>query len=135
MTLPSVCVCFCIFNKWGKTCDNLSYSCDSLPVAKVLPQIVPSVTPDGARKLFHVSRENGVAVVIVTVKVCFFFGVMNFISMMWIFGLFFILFCALFIFILSFFLVYFIFFLSIIIDIHLSLLLVCLSLLCLGLRS
>ncbi|KAK6266149.1 hypothetical protein QUC31_016986 [Theobroma cacao] len=37
-------------------------------VAKVLPQIVPSVTPDGARKLFHVSRENGVAVVIVTVK-------------------------------------------------------------------
>ncbi|KAL4291639.1 hypothetical protein GQ457_14G000150 [Hibiscus cannabinus] len=37
-------------------------------VAKVLPQAVPSVTPDDARKLFHVSRENGVAVVIVTVK-------------------------------------------------------------------
>ncbi|XP_022761772.1 ATP-dependent Clp protease adapter protein CLPS1, chloroplastic-like [Durio zibethinus] len=37
-------------------------------VAKVLPQVVPSVTPDDARKLFHVSRENGVAVVIVTVK-------------------------------------------------------------------
>ncbi|XVE81173.1 hypothetical protein DITRI_Ditri15bG0041500 [Diplodiscus trichospermus] len=37
-------------------------------VAKVLPQVVPSVTPDDARKLFHVSQENGVAVVIVTVK-------------------------------------------------------------------
>ncbi|XWS13283.1 hypothetical protein CRYUN_Cryun36dG0024200 [Craigia yunnanensis] len=37
-------------------------------VAKVLPQVVPSVTPNDARKLFHVSRENGVAVVIVTVK-------------------------------------------------------------------
>eukprot|EP00258_Populus_trichocarpa_P009370 XP_002315814.2 uncharacterized protein LOC7459064 isoform X1 [Populus trichocarpa] len=37
-------------------------------VAKVLPQAVPSVTPDDARKLFHESRENGVAVVIVTVK-------------------------------------------------------------------
>ncbi|KAB5537958.1 hypothetical protein DKX38_015491 [Salix brachista] len=36
--------------------------------AKVLPQAVPSVTPDDARKLFHESRENGVAVVIVTVK-------------------------------------------------------------------
>lgn len=38
-------------------------------VAKVLPQVVPSITPDGARDLFHKSRENGVAVVIVTVKV------------------------------------------------------------------
>ncbi|KAF9677532.1 hypothetical protein SADUNF_Sadunf08G0117400 [Salix dunnii] len=37
-------------------------------VAKVLPRAVPSVTPDDARKLFHTSRENGVAVVIVTVK-------------------------------------------------------------------
>lgn len=37
-------------------------------VAKVLPQAVPSVTSDGARKLFSVSRQNGVAVVIVTVK-------------------------------------------------------------------
>ncbi|XP_052205392.1 ATP-dependent Clp protease adapter protein CLPS2, chloroplastic-like [Diospyros lotus] len=37
-------------------------------VVKVLPQVVPSVTPDNARKLFHQSRENGVAVVIVTVK-------------------------------------------------------------------
>ncbi|KAL7001490.1 hypothetical protein U1Q18_002642 [Sarracenia purpurea var. burkii] len=37
-------------------------------VAKVLPQAVPSVTPDDARKLFRQSRENGVAVVIVTVK-------------------------------------------------------------------
>ncbi|XP_061987296.1 ATP-dependent Clp protease adapter protein CLPS2, chloroplastic-like [Populus nigra] len=37
-------------------------------VAKVLPRAVPSVTPEDARKLFHESRENGVAVVIVTVK-------------------------------------------------------------------
>ncbi|XP_004297765.1 PREDICTED: uncharacterized protein LOC101299180 [Fragaria vesca subsp. vesca] len=37
-------------------------------VAKVLPQAVPSVTPDGARELFHKSREDGVAVVVVTVK-------------------------------------------------------------------
>ena len=38
-------------------------------VAKVLPRAVPSVTTEDARKLFHKSRENGVAVVIVTVKV------------------------------------------------------------------
>lgn len=37
-------------------------------VAKVLPQVVPSVTSDDARKLFHESRENGMAIVIVTVK-------------------------------------------------------------------
>ncbi|CAM8938891.1 unnamed protein product [Rhodiola kirilowii] len=37
-------------------------------VAKVLPQAVPSVTSDDAKKLFHKSRTNGVAVVIVTVK-------------------------------------------------------------------
>ncbi|XP_039050715.1 ATP-dependent Clp protease adapter protein CLPS2, chloroplastic-like [Hibiscus syriacus] len=37
-------------------------------VAKVLPRAVPSVTPEDARKLFHESRENGVAIVIVTVK-------------------------------------------------------------------
>ncbi|GMH07081.1 hypothetical protein Nepgr_008921 [Nepenthes gracilis] len=37
-------------------------------VAKVVPQIVPSVTPDDARKLFNQSRQNGVAVVTVTVK-------------------------------------------------------------------
>ncbi|ESR50733.1 hypothetical protein CICLE_v10032846mg [Citrus x clementina] len=37
-------------------------------VAKVLPQVVPSVTPDDARKLFHESREHGMAIVIVTVK-------------------------------------------------------------------
>lgn len=37
-------------------------------VAKVLPQAVPSVTPDDARRLFLESRQNGVAVVIVTVK-------------------------------------------------------------------
>lgn len=50
-----VCVCVCCF-----------------AVAKVLPQVVPSITPDGARDVFHKSRENGVAVVIVTVKVCSF---------------------------------------------------------------
>ncbi|KAM0027132.1 putative adaptor protein ClpS, core [Helianthus debilis subsp. tardiflorus] len=37
-------------------------------VVKALPQAVPSVTPDDARKLFNVSRENGLAVVLVTVK-------------------------------------------------------------------
>lgn len=37
-------------------------------VAKVLPLVVPSVTPDDARKLFHESREHGMAIVIVTVK-------------------------------------------------------------------
>ncbi|ONK55325.1 uncharacterized protein A4U43_UnF4930 [Asparagus officinalis] len=37
-------------------------------VEKALPQVVPSVTVSEARKLFHESRENGVAVVIVTVK-------------------------------------------------------------------
>uniref|UniRef100_A0A5B7BK23 Adaptor protein ClpS core domain-containing protein n=1 Tax=Davidia involucrata TaxID=16924 RepID=A0A5B7BK23_DAVIN len=37
-------------------------------VVKVLPQVVPSVTPDDARRLFNLSQENGVAVVIVTVK-------------------------------------------------------------------
>ncbi|XP_021898233.1 ATP-dependent Clp protease adapter protein CLPS1, chloroplastic-like [Carica papaya] len=37
-------------------------------VAKILPQVIPSVTPNDARRLFNESRENGVAVVIVTVK-------------------------------------------------------------------
>ncbi|KAF5747489.1 hypothetical protein HS088_TW05G00210 [Tripterygium wilfordii] len=37
-------------------------------VAKLLPQVVPFVTPDDARRFFQVSRENGVAIVIVTVK-------------------------------------------------------------------
>ncbi|KNA06547.1 hypothetical protein SOVF_180020 [Spinacia oleracea] len=37
-------------------------------VLKVLPQAVPSVTPDDARRIYSASRENGVAVVIVTVK-------------------------------------------------------------------
>ncbi|KAJ4710360.1 ATP-dependent Clp protease adapter protein ClpS [Melia azedarach] len=37
-------------------------------VAKVVPQVVPSVTPDDARRLFHESKENGTAIVIVTVK-------------------------------------------------------------------
>ncbi|CAK7326934.1 unnamed protein product [Dovyalis caffra] len=46
--------------------DDVRHS-ESL-VAKVLPQVVPSVTPDVARKLFHESRENGLAVVIVAVK-------------------------------------------------------------------
>lgn len=38
-------------------------------VENVLPQVVPSVTADGARHLFRESRQLGVAVVIVTVKV------------------------------------------------------------------
>ncbi|XP_078180304.1 ATP-dependent Clp protease adapter protein CLPS2, chloroplastic-like [Carex rostrata] len=37
-------------------------------VEKALPQVIPSVTPDKARTLFHESRQRGVAVVIVTVK-------------------------------------------------------------------
>ncbi|KAJ8773554.1 hypothetical protein K2173_005800 [Erythroxylum novogranatense] len=37
-------------------------------VAKVVPHVVPSVTPDEARRLFHESCQNGVAVVIVAVK-------------------------------------------------------------------
>ncbi|XP_076894997.1 ATP-dependent Clp protease adapter protein CLPS2, chloroplastic-like [Bidens hawaiensis] len=37
-------------------------------VVKALPQAVPAVTPDDARKLFALSRENGLAVVLVTVK-------------------------------------------------------------------
>ncbi|KAH7664350.1 Ribosomal protein L7/L12 C-terminal/adaptor protein ClpS-like protein [Dioscorea alata] len=37
-------------------------------VEKALPKVVPSLTVIEARKLFHESRENGVAIVIVTVK-------------------------------------------------------------------
>ncbi|KAG6530228.1 ATP-dependent Clp protease adapter protein CLPS2, chloroplastic-like [Zingiber officinale] len=37
-------------------------------VKNVLPQVVPSVTSDLARELFHESREMGVALVIITVK-------------------------------------------------------------------
>ncbi|KAJ9549452.1 hypothetical protein OSB04_021995 [Centaurea solstitialis] len=37
-------------------------------VVKALPQAVPGVTADDARTHFQVSRENGVAVVVVTVK-------------------------------------------------------------------
>ncbi|KAJ0095366.1 hypothetical protein Patl1_15764 [Pistacia atlantica] len=37
-------------------------------VAKVLPQVVRSITLDDARRLFHESRESGSAVVIVAVK-------------------------------------------------------------------
>ncbi|XP_071695603.1 ATP-dependent Clp protease adapter protein CLPS2, chloroplastic-like [Rutidosis leptorrhynchoides] len=37
-------------------------------VVKALPLAIPAVTPDDARKHFHVSRENGLAVVLVTVK-------------------------------------------------------------------
>ncbi|KAL8139936.1 hypothetical protein V2J09_005957 [Rumex salicifolius] len=37
-------------------------------VAKVLPQAVPSVTPDEARRLFDESRSKGLAVVITTVQ-------------------------------------------------------------------
>lgn len=40
-----------------------------IAVEKVLPQVIPSVTPDKARTLFLESRQRGVAVVIVTVKV------------------------------------------------------------------
>ncbi|KAL6614221.1 hypothetical protein ACP70R_036491 [Stipagrostis hirtigluma subsp. patula] len=37
-------------------------------VEKALPQVVPSVTAEAARQLFHESRQKGVAVVIVAVK-------------------------------------------------------------------
>ncbi|CAL4953798.1 unnamed protein product [Urochloa decumbens] len=37
-------------------------------VEKVLPQVVPSITAEAARQLFHESRLKGVAVVIVAVK-------------------------------------------------------------------
>ncbi|KAI4357077.1 hypothetical protein L6164_001048 [Bauhinia variegata] len=36
--------------------------------ANVLPQVVPSATPVEACKFFHESRENGAAIVIITVK-------------------------------------------------------------------
>ncbi|KAM7484802.1 hypothetical protein LguiA_000811 [Lonicera macranthoides] len=51
-------------------------------VVKVLPQAVPAVTPDGARELFHVSRENGLAVVIVTVKVHILHGIGKFMQVL-----------------------------------------------------
>lgn len=38
---------------------------------KALPRVVPSITVSEARKLFLESRQKGVAVVIVTVKVSF----------------------------------------------------------------
>jgi hypothetical protein len=38
-------------------------------VEKALPQVVPSITAEAARQLFHESRLKGVAVVIVAVKV------------------------------------------------------------------
>eukprot|EP00249_Psilotum_nudum_P008788 c21508_g1_i1 orf=124-723(+) len=37
-------------------------------VAAVLPKVVPSVTPDEARRCFHDSRETGAGLVTVTVK-------------------------------------------------------------------
>uniref|UniRef100_A0A0E0FVC9 Uncharacterized protein n=1 Tax=Oryza nivara TaxID=4536 RepID=A0A0E0FVC9_ORYNI len=37
-------------------------------VEKALPQVVPSVTAEGARQLFHASRQKGAALVIVAVK-------------------------------------------------------------------
>lgn len=46
--------------------DDMRHSEDL--VAKVLPQAVPAVTPDAARDLFLLSREIGLAVVIVAVK-------------------------------------------------------------------
>lgn len=47
----------------------VEYSGCIFAVEKALPQVFPSITASEARKLFHESRENGVAVVIVTVKV------------------------------------------------------------------
>lgn len=38
-------------------------------VEKALPQVVPSITAEAARELFHKSRQKGAALVIVTVKV------------------------------------------------------------------
>jgi hypothetical protein len=38
-------------------------------VEKALPQVVPSITAEAARQLFHESRLRGVATVIVAVKV------------------------------------------------------------------
>jgi hypothetical protein len=38
-------------------------------VAAVLPKVVPSVTPEEARKCFHESRQTGAGLVTVTVKV------------------------------------------------------------------
>ena len=43
--------------------------CYSFTVEKALPKVVPSLTIIEARKLFHESREHGVAIVIITVKV------------------------------------------------------------------
>ncbi|KAF7024473.1 hypothetical protein CFC21_036819 [Triticum aestivum] len=37
-------------------------------VETALPQVVPSVTPEAARQLFHESRQKGAALVIVAVK-------------------------------------------------------------------
>ncbi|KAF2953148.1 ATP-dependent Clp protease adapter protein CLPS2, chloroplastic [Oryza sativa Japonica Group] len=37
-------------------------------VEKALPQVVPSVTAEAARQLFHASRQKGAALVIVAVK-------------------------------------------------------------------
>lgn len=58
--------------KFPSVCIHVSCC---VAVAKVLPQVVPSVTPNDARKLFHEPREHGMAVVIVTVKVCLLFGI------------------------------------------------------------
>lgn len=41
----------------------------SFEVERTLPQVVPSLTQEDARKLFHESRQNGLAIVIVAVKV------------------------------------------------------------------
>lgn len=38
-------------------------------VAKVIPRVVPSVTPDEARKCFHDSREFGFGLVTIAVRV------------------------------------------------------------------
>ncbi|XP_066310152.1 ATP-dependent Clp protease adapter protein CLPS2, chloroplastic-like [Miscanthus floridulus] len=46
--------------------DNVRYT--EKHVEKALPQVVPSITDEAARQLFHESRMRGVATVIVAVK-------------------------------------------------------------------
>ena len=43
--------------------------CVCCSVETALPQVVPSVTAEAARQLFHESRQKGAAMVIVAVKV------------------------------------------------------------------
>lgn len=64
-------VSFVLLSKSWQTKSSYQYFFFEIFIAveKALPQVVPSVTPDKARILFYESRERGVAVVIVTVKV------------------------------------------------------------------